>query len=271
MEKNEFISSGILELYVSGMASAEETDAVHAMCARYPEVKAELEAIELGMESYARAHAVEPGSHVRALVLGNIKNSSQTRGIAANEIAPAGIKTGPALLAPFWRYVAAASLLLLAGSLLLNYDFYNKNRTLSKEKNGIETQLLSQQRVNDEMKNDLQVVQSKYSEPVALHGLPAAPEAAAKIFWMKNTGEVYIDPSNLPEIPDGMQYQLWGIVDGKPVDGGLIIPARQNKQYRIQKMKSFGINIKVDAFAVTLETAGGNPVPKGDMYVMGKM
>ena len=111
---------------------------------------------------------------------------------------------------------------------------------------------------------------NKYSQPVSLDGLPAAPEAAAKIFWMKNTGEVYIDASNLPEAPAGMQYQVWGIVDGKPVDGGMIITTKNEDKFRIHKMKSFG-NLKVQAFAVTLETTGGNPTPKGDMYVMGKM
>ena len=85
---------------------------------------------------------------------------------------------------------------------------------------------------------------------------------------MKNTGEVYIDPSNLPEAPSGKQYQLWAIVDGKPVDGGLIISTKKGDKYQIQKMKTFG---KAEAFAVTLETTGGNPTPKGDMYVMGKM
>lgn len=84
---------------------------------------------------------------------------------------------------------------------------------------------------------------------------------------MKNTGEVYIDPGNLPEAPEGMQYQLWGIVDGKPVDAGMIVTKKGNK-YRMQKMKTFG---KAEAFAVTLETMGGNPTPKGQMYVMGKM
>ena len=45
---------------------------------------------------------------------------------------------------------------------------------------------------------------------------------------------------------------------------------KTEKKYHIQKMKSFG-NVKVQAFAVTLESEGGNPTPKGQMYVMGKM
>ena len=58
----------------------------------------------------------------------------------------------------------------------------------------------------------------KHALPVVLNGTPKSPEALAKIFWMKNTGQVYIDPSNLPAVPEGKQYQLWAIVDGKPVD-----------------------------------------------------
>jgi len=67
--------------------------------------------------------------------------------------------------------------------------------------------------------------------------------------------------------PKGMQYQLWGMVDGKPVDGGLIT-SKDGKTYSIQKMKTFG---RAQAFAITLETEGGHPQPKGTMYVMGNI
>jgi anti-sigma-K factor RskA len=102
-----------------------------------------------------------------------------------------------------------------------------------------------------------------------LHGMGVAPDAAAKIFWMKNTGEVYVDPSNLPELQPGKQFQLWAIVDGKPVDAGMILTSKQGDKYRIQKMRSFG---KAEAFAITIEKAGGSPTPTMDqMVVMGKM
>jgi anti-sigma-K factor RskA len=117
------------------------------------------------------------------------------------------------------------------------------------------------------MSHDLDVVTNKYAMPVVLNGTPHAPDALAKIFWMKNTGQVYIDPTNLPKVPTGKQYQLWGIVDGKPVSGGMIETSKG--VYQIQKMKSFG---KVDAFAITLEKAGGSPTPTMDeMIVSAKM
>lgn len=259
MDIKDIISSGLLELYVLGITSEEETAQVNDLAARYPEVLAEVRSIETALQSYARLHAVKPAGHIKNSLLNKIPATSAHQ---------RNVNTPVVSISPFWKYAAAASILLLVGSIVMNVNYYRKIETAQTEKQRIEQQLLTQERVNDEMKNNLNIIQSKYSEPVALHGLQAAPDAAAKIFWMKNTGEVYIDPSNLPEAPAGKQYQLWGIVDGKPVDGGLIITTKKDNKYQILKMKSFG---KAEAFAVTLETAGGNPTPKGDMYVMGKM
>ena len=265
MDTQQYISSGMLELYVLGMTTQQETAEVQEMLLQYPEIRSELNAIEVCLEKYAFANAIEPGTQLKNKILGSV--SPQQRTTSNTQLQSTGKVIG---ISAAWKYVAAASVLLLIGSAILNLNYYNKYQVSEKNRLRSEEQLLTQQRVYDEMKNDLSIVQSKYSEPVALHGLPAAPDAAAKIFWMKNTGEVYIDPSNLPEAPEGKQYQLWGIVDGKPVDGGLIISNKKGDQYRIQKMKVFS-NVKVQAFAITLESSGGNPTPKGDMYVMGEM
>lgn len=262
MTKEEIISSGLLELYALGQLSETEQSEVVALLQRDPSVREELNQIEQSLEAFAMAQAVTVSPSVKDKLLQSIQ-SETNREPAVKPIAPVvSIQRGP------WKMIAAASWLLLAGSIALTWQYRNRMQTAETEKENTRNQLLALQSENNYMKQDMQVVQSKYSEPVYLKGLEAAPDAAAKIFWMKNTGEVYIDPSNLPETPQGMQYQLWAIVDGQPVDAGMIITTQSNKKYRIQKMKSFG---KVDAFAVTLETAGGNPTPKGAMFVMGKM
>ncbi len=93
--------------------------------------------------------------------------------------------------------------------------------------------------------------------------LKKVPVVSVKIFWMKNTGDVYVDPTNLPQAPDGKQYQLWAIVDGKPVDAGMI--STEKGFYHIQKMKSFG---KAQAFAITMEKKGGSPTPTMDQMIV---
>ncbi len=263
MEAREYISSGILEIYVLGMATAEETAEVLAMAEKYPEVKAELLSIERSMEDYALSQAIEPSA--------SLKNNISARIDRAPGNSP--VKIAPVIsISPVWKYVAAAAVLLLIGSLYFNLRYYNKYQIASEDKQHAEEQLLAQQRINDEMHNDMSIVQSKFSTPVALDPMPNGPDAAAKIFWMKNTtGEVYIDPSNLPDAPNGMQYQVWGFIDGKPVDAGMIITTDKDNKFRIQKMKTKFLGVKIEAFAVSLETKGGNPQPKGQVYVYGKM
>lgn len=68
----EFIESGILELYVMGIASPEETLSVEKMAAAHPEVKQEIADISLAMEQYAQAQAVTPRPTVKALLLATI-------------------------------------------------------------------------------------------------------------------------------------------------------------------------------------------------------
>jgi hypothetical protein len=253
------------------MTNEQETAEVMAMSDKHPEIKAEIDAIESGLEAYAKLHAVEPGNNVKEKIFAKINN------VLPNTNGATSTNNGKLVsMSPFWKYAAAAAVILLIGSIVLNVVYYDKYETANKnyaaavtEKNNAQDQLAALEQSNKEMKNDMNVIQSKYSEPVYLHGQPSAPEAAAKIFWMKNTtGEVYIDPSNLPEPPAGMQYQFWGFVDGKPVDGGMIVFTKKGDKYRIQKMKTFG---KAEAFAVTLETEGGHPQPQGQVFVMGKM
>ena len=85
----------------------------------------------------------------------------------------------------------------------------------------------------------------------------------AEVFWNENN-QVFLNPKNLPAAPTGKQYQLWAIVDGKPVDMGMYDP---NNKSLVQEMKTVS---KPQAFAITLEKEGGSPTPTmEEMYVMG--
>ena len=267
MNKEEIISSGLLESYAMGSTSHEETLQVEWWAKTYPEVQAELASIELAMEKYAFQHAVTPSPSSRANILAAIAGEAKTQTPVRELSNPAGIAPVRRMYSP-WKIAAAASIILLVGSAILNFVFYNKYQDANNAYVSASNELIAKDQSLASLNEDISVVKNKYSVPVALNGLEAAPEAAAKIFWMKNTGDVYIDPSNLPEAPEGMQYQLWGIVDGKPVDGGMILKTTTGDVYNIQKMKNFG---HAEAFAVTLETKGGHEQPEGTMFVLGKM
>lgn len=247
-----------------GVSSAEENQIVENHLKQFPELKAELEEIEMSLENYAMSNAVQPSSSVKQKIINQVfpeaekKESETTPLVSINKRNPIPL---------FYKSIAAAVFILLIGSMVLNYAYFNKYHKAQNQLDVAQQKLNEQQKSNEAMSHDLSIVTNKYALPVVLNGTPHSPGALAKIFWMKNTGQVYIDPSNLPEVPTGKQYQLWGIVDGKPVSGGMIQTSKGI--YQIQKMKSFG---KVDAFAITLEKEGGSPTPTMDeMIVSAKM
>ena len=263
MEKQEIISSGLLEMYVVGATSPEETAQIEQLRSYDADINEEIINIEKAMEAYAFANAVTPSSSVKTELFSSLNFTNKTTNNI--EVAPTPAKV--VTMSPLRNIAAAAAVLLLIGSSVLNFFYYNKYKDVNEKYAESQQQIASLNKHLTEVDKDMSIVQSKYSEPVSLKGLEAAPDAAAKIFWMKNTGEVYVDPSNMPIAPAGKQYQLWAIVDGKPVDAGMIT-SKDGKKYSIQKMKSFG---KAQAFAITLETEGGNKTPKGTMFVMGEI
>lgn len=321
MELKDIISSGLLELYVLGLSSPEERTQVESWIMSYPEVKKEVEVISMAMEDYAMANIVQPSAEVKKKIFTglNITLAAATDGVNKHEQLTGKVYSIPS----YFKWAIAASVILLAGSLILNYTFYNRYRSAASGIEAMQQQLTQQKQTSDAalkqlqqqkqnadvaldqlqkqrqttnltqeqltqqkqaatameqelerqrviaeaMNKDIDVMTNKNSLPVVLNGTPHAPDALAKIFWMKNTGEVYVDPTYLPQAPAGKQYQLWAIVDGKPIDAGMISTSKG--VYHIQKMKSFG---KAEAFAITLEKAGGSPTPNmKEMYVMSKI
>ena len=253
-----------------GASSAEETQLVNEHLQQFPKLKDEVNEIELSLEYYALSNAIAPDASVKEKLFNQLF-SIETKPSVKKEI---GASLAPVVsfdrkntVSFFYKSIAAAVIILLVGSIILNYSYFNKYHHAQNALDVAQQQLQEKEVSNEAMSHDLNVVTNKYSMPVVLKGTPKTPDAVAKIFWMKNTGQVYIDPSNLPKAPEGKQYQLWGIVDGKPVSGGMIETSKGI--YHIQKMKSFG---SVDAFAITLEKTGGSPTPTMDqMVVIAKM
>ena len=266
MNKNEIISSGLLELYALGLASPQETIEVEEWVSQYPEIKQEIEAIEMTLESYAQAHAIDPSPLVKEKILLQISQAEQ-KSIYNVPASEAKAQSNIYRIPSFFKLAAAAIFILLIGSIILTYSYYSKYQSASRELQLAQEKIDQQNQANTAMKTDIDVMTDKNSQPVVLKGTPHAPDALAKIYWMKTTGDVYVDPSNLPGVPAGKQYQLWAIVDGKPVDAGMI--STEKGIYHIQKMKSFG---HAEAFAITLEKTGGSPTPTMDeMYVISKI
>lgn len=261
MDSKAYIESGILETYALGMCSDEEMRQVEAMCNRYPEVKAELTQIQEAINGYATAHSKTPKAETRDRILNEIA--------ALEESTQYEKPTIPLFNS---RLAIAASFILLSLSLIGNIFFYNKWRSANEEVialNSEKQQLADNMKTNqvklENMHNDMAVLTDPYTMKVMMKGVAKSPNSMAMIYWNQQSKEVFIELKSLPMPEAGKQYQLWAIVDGKPVDAGMISMTEGDSS--LHKMKDFE---SAQAFAITLEKEGGSPSPTlTEMYVMG--
>lgn len=264
MDIKAYIESGAIEAYVLGLASAEETAALELLRTQYAEVNNAIIAFEEQLENAAMAEAEIPpafiGQQLNARLAGEFKTNGNGKVVEMKQ---------SAAIKPFWKYVAAASVILLIGSAALNFYLYNRyqasdnryTKLLAQQSTLIASNNVMNTKLN-EMDETLKIITDPLMKPVSMPGVKAGENFRATVYWDTKTHDVYLLNSNLPRAPQGKQYQLWALVNGKPVDAGMMnCPG-------ICRMKNI---TKADAFAITLEDQGGSPVPHlENLYVLGK-
>ncbi len=268
-EIKTYIESGILELYASGGLNSAERLEVEAMLVKHPSLKAELDEIEKSLEQYAASYAVEPSAQLRQKVLGSLAFSE------SKHVAPeAGIINFAApRQSAFFRYAFAASVALLLLSVVAIAVLYSRLQNTQQQLAVLQTS--NQQftnRVNylntevDRQQMVLGVLRNPQYKMIRLAGTAQAPDASMVVAFNPAKKDVVIDLAalNMPENDADHQYQLWALVDGKPVDLGVF---DKKDEDGMKKMKALE---NAQAFAVTLEPRGGSVSPTMEqMMVMG--
>jgi anti-sigma-K factor RskA len=248
----EYISSGIVESYVLGLASEEERREFEKSCEQYPEVLAARTAFELALEKQAMENAIAPPADLKNKIIDKIGTAGKV----------VSMQSAPVKKISLLKYTAAASVILLAGSLYYNISLYNKNKTLQGNYNNTVAKL-------NDMEKDIQILQQNPNVKMAsMKGMEISPASYATVYWDTTSHDVYLMINNMPKPPSDMQYQLWAFLNDQPIDMGLIeITEKTLQLYRLKKAQA------AQAFAITLEKKGRNDVskPGGDVYVLGKL
>jgi anti-sigma-K factor RskA len=255
LSKHDIIESGILERYVLGTTNAEENSLVQKKCKEFPELNQELDAIEMALVNYAEA-----SSPLKAPISDKIKDKifTEIRNITPNKTEAKVIPMNTM----YYRLGIAASALLLITSMVYNMMTRDQLKSTEKELAKVKQ---SETQMNDAMlaqKNDMEDMQKKMSmltdpstKNIVLNGMNSLADKKAMVHFNPATKEVYFNARDLQLADAAKQYQLWAIVDGKPVDMGMI---DLNGKDIFQRMKTIE---NAQAFAVTIEKKGGNPSP----------
>ncbi len=257
MDINAYIQSGIIEQYVLGLASTEEVAELQQLLVQYPELNKAIVDFEKSVEKYVMANSVQPPSFVKTALEKELFNTSSEAIINKDSKIPV-------YTISLWRYVAAASIVLLIASTALNFYFYSGYKNSKQHYEALLTERNTLQANNASYKQSLQMFGDTSMLRIEMKGMPGKEQNIATVLWDKRSKDVYLYATNMQQTPAGKQYQLWAIVDGKPVNAGVI-----NDCAGICKMKRID---HAEAFAVTLEKEGGSPAPTlSEMYVIGKI
>lgn len=264
MNIKEYISSGLIESYVLGLATQAEREEFEQMCKQYPEIAEARNAFELALEQQLLQDAPAPPAFMKERIRQAIANNDV---IAENERLE---EETPVRRMNVWKWVAAASLILLAGSIYWAVSANNKYSELRQANNRLEQELNQSKENLGLLQADKELLTKPGMKMVALKGTPVAPQAYTTVYW-DTTGaskDVYLLINNLPQPSSEEQYQLWALLDGKPIDLGVVDYDVTRKKLLVQAK-----NVQnAQAFAITLEPKGGSPSPTmAKMYVMGQL
>lgn len=95
---------------------------------------------------------------------------------------------------------------------------------------------------------------------------PVAAGAHARAYVSHKDGMVFT-AEGLPAVPAGKVYQLWVIVNAKPISVGVFTPDATGRVHAV--MNTPPITAMPGTVAVTLEPTGGLPQPSGAIYLAG--
>lgn len=265
MNVEAYISSGILEAYALGELTGQERAEVEKNLALYPALQKELALIEETQEKFLMKAGVQPKATVKAKLFATIDAQKPAAKIVDLRKPDSSLS--------FWKMAAAASIAVALITSYLAFNYWNKWKSTENSL----TELIAQnQRVAqdyntvnqrlDAIEKDLKITNNPAFNRVVMKGTPNSPGSLASVYWNETTKEVYLSIQEMKQLSQENQYQLWAIIDGKPVDVGVF----DGNLAGLLKMKEIPSGAKT--FAVTVEPRGGKASPTLEtMQVVGNV
>lgn len=276
MDIKKYIASGVLEQYVLGLTSKEESETIDRYAEKYPEVKEKIRRLQSCMEHYASLHAIDPPNKNKNKTLSKIDDIDECKAMSI-EYKRSQVETSSPSPSFMERYGAAitglAAMMTLTLGVLSYLMFQNQNEanakiaSLSGKIETLQTDYENLKNQNQQLIAQYEVLKDISTQQIRLSGSDMAPQALAVVYYNPDQKNAFLNIVNLPQPPDGHQYQLWADVDGKHINMGML--AKESDPAELHTVEYMD-NSK--GFAITLEKDGGSAKPtvakvclKGDM------
>jgi anti-sigma-K factor RskA len=257
MNVTEYIASGILESYVLGAVSDQEKREVECLSAIYPEVRNELDELSAALENYALLHSLEPPTALKTQLMDQLEFNEAPNTIVRPM--PVDRNSAPTYRST-WIVAASVGLLVLIFSFFLLSQLRTNQNTMASLRNAngsLQSEVKQLRDAQLQADQTLALLRQPGTRTLELKGNDKAPVGNMLVFWNARTKQVAVEVRSLPPLGPDQQYQLWSLVDGKPVDAGVF---EADSQHQLVQRLNRPIG-RADAFAVTVEKRGGSPTP----------
>lgn len=249
MNKEELFASGLLEMYVLGLTSPDDTRMVEELARNNPDIQQEIDGLHKALENYAAQHAIPPPPGLKRKVLKRVNTLAELED--EQTVAHLGRRNlyfNLALAASIFFFLTSGFLLWQNRSVLGQLtNIQNENYQLS--------QACEEDRKNFErQKSVIAFLNAPETLPVQLKGSAISPEATALVFWNESNRKVMISPQGMPEAPSGKQFQVWADVEGEMINMGLL----EETDTGFQEMEYIA---HAESVNITLEPEGGSEHP----------
>lgn len=254
MEISNYISSGIIEMYVLGLCSPEEKTELEMLRLQYPQLNEAIINFENEFEKKALLSQSETSKKLDDTILQSFKELNTP---VINLAAPKQKNSIKSWLKP----MAAAAVLMFITSSIFNYTLLKKVKEQQAALNTIKNQSASLP------ESDYKILKNPRITPVAMYGVGTHAICRCTLFWDKKTGKAYMMIHHLVPSSNEKQYQVWAMVNDKPVNVGMINDAIRDRFIEIRDVPE-----GATAFSVTLENKGGSLIPTTEeTYLFGKI
>ena len=240
-----FLNSDLLDKYLIGTTTVDETKTVESYISKYPEVKNAYTTLQQNLEIVAKSNAVEAPMHL----LNDILNELDDQPVIALET--------KSKQKSWYRFGVAASIaaLVFAGS---TFMFYMNNQDLLRENEIIADEIFDLRNdieQNNKMLSDIMQQFKQLNNPETHKDIIKGNERAKNLKTVAYINPIektsMIDVVSLPQLPEEQCYQIWAEVQDKMVSLGILSESDSQLIPLPYAENALGLNI-------TIEPKGGN-------------
>lgn len=257
MTLEELKNGDQLNLYLLGLLPEKEALEVEALLIENPELLLETKENEEALIGYANEFSQTPPPSLKAKVMGDIA--------ALNNKQKTVTPSAPIVKKQMNWYGIAASILLCV-SVGLGYLVVQKNAKIEDLSAKIVANDLQLASHNAEFSSYRETLNSLYQndvQQVKLKSTDTTKNVFATFFYNKSKKQLLIHQGNLEARTDGMQYQVWALIDGKPISAGVFDAAPNS-----DSLKVISTDLNAQLFAVSIEKQGGAETPTPERIIL---